>query len=98
MAIEGEPETSGQRAALSRALVDALAGDPAFAAVANGARPPDETEQALLFRYRYLIGDAIEAGRFTPETDSGAADTDAGEDVDGGDVDGGDGADAGDES
>ncbi len=67
VAIEGEPESSGQRAAMSRALVDTLAPDPAFATVANGARPPDEQEQALLFRYRYLIGDAVDAGRFTPE-------------------------------
>src|SRR5690606_7776761 len=67
VAIEGEPESSGERAAMSRALVDTLAPDPAFATVANGARPPDEQEQALLFRYRYLIGDAVDAGRFTTE-------------------------------
>ncbi len=67
VAIEGDPATSDERAVLSRALIDALADDPAFAAVANGARPPDQEEQSLLFRYRYLIGDAVESGRLTPQ-------------------------------
>jgi predicted exporter len=67
IAIEGEPATSAARARLSQALAAALADDPAFAAVANGARPPGDDEQAQLFRHRYLLGDAVEAGRFTPQ-------------------------------
>ena len=66
LALEGPPETAGERARLSQELVERLRDAPGFASVTNGATPPDSGDQALLFEHRYLLGDAVEAGRFTP--------------------------------
>lgn len=66
LAIEGSPETAPQRARLSRTLATRLTDSGHFATVSNGAQlPGGDADRALLFRYRYLLGDATEAGRFT---------------------------------
>ena len=65
LALEGPPQTAGERARLSQALVERLRDAPGFASVTNGAAPPGSGDEALLFEHRYLLGDAVEAGRFT---------------------------------
>ena len=65
LAVSGARETGAQRAQLSQALAQKLRESPAFASVTNGMQLPSGGEQELLFRYRYLLGDAVDAGRFT---------------------------------
>ncbi|MBA3477845.1 MAG: MMPL family transporter, partial [Lautropia sp.] len=65
LAIAGPAPSAPQRAQLSQALTQKLRGAEGFAAVTNGAQLPGGGEQELLFRYRYLLGDAVDAGRFT---------------------------------
>ena len=65
LAIHGSPETAPQRARLSQALAQGLREADAFSSVVNGTQPPGGDEQQLLFKYRYLLGDAVDAGRFT---------------------------------
>lgn len=65
LAIEGSPETAPQRARLSAALTQRLRDAGAFSSVSNGTQLPGDGDQQLLFEYRYLLGDAVDAGRFT---------------------------------
>ena len=67
LAIEGPPETAPERARLSQALTDRLRDAPALATVTNGTALPGSGDQTLLFGHRYLLGDAVDAGRFTAE-------------------------------
>ena len=67
LAIEGPRETAPQRARLSQALAARLRDAPGFASVANGAALPGSGDQSLLFEHRYLLGDAVDAGRFTAD-------------------------------
>ncbi len=60
----GDPEAVRLRGRLSRGLAARLRLDPAFASVDNGTIQAGRADQALLFRYRYLVGDAVDAGRF----------------------------------
>ncbi len=60
--IEGSDST--QRAAVSKALAKALAGDAPFAAVSNGASA-FEREQELLLDYRYVLSPQVTPQRFT---------------------------------
>jgi predicted exporter len=53
-----------QRAALSAALVARLQADPQFGSVSNGASGPTTADQKLLFTYRYLLSDRVDAGYF----------------------------------
>ena len=59
-----DPAAASTRARLSKALAPALRGAPGIGAVTNGAiTGGDDPGQKLLFDYRYLVGDAVEAGR-----------------------------------
>jgi predicted exporter len=53
------------RAALSRALAQALARDARFAGVANGDGSGFERERELLFAHRYVLSPRVDAARFT---------------------------------
>jgi predicted exporter len=65
LAVHGSAETAAERAQLSQALAQRLRQAPGFASVSNGLQLPEGGEQETLFRYRYLLGDAVDAGRFT---------------------------------
>ena len=72
MGIEGSgpaadtPAAAAERARLSQALVPVLREIPGLGAVTNGAMTTGEDPaRKLLFDYRYLIGDAVTAGRLT---------------------------------
>jgi predicted exporter len=67
LAIEGPPETAAARARTSEAMTARLRETPGFASVSNGAALPGSGDQALLFEHRYLLGDAVDAGRFTAD-------------------------------
>ena len=54
-----------QRAAVSRALRQRLARDPAYVSVQNGEAGGLEGERDLLLRYRYQLSPAVSAERFT---------------------------------
>lgn len=54
--IEGAPRA--ELARISRAMGERLAPSPLFTLVANGAEAISDAERALLFRYRYLLGEA----------------------------------------
>lgn len=61
---EQATDPAGERARLSRELVTALRGQPGIGAITNGAAADgDDASQKLIFDYRYLLGDATEAGR-----------------------------------
>lgn len=55
------------RAALSRALADALRRDTRFSGVANGAATNLERERELLFDHRYVLSEAVKPERFSVE-------------------------------
>src|SRR5688572_2982136 len=61
LAIEGDTETA--RAETSRALADALRGDPAFRFVANGETGIESIPETLL-AYRYLLSPTLDSQRF----------------------------------
>jgi predicted exporter len=63
--IEGADGTT--RAALSRALADALRADSRFTTVANGAGGNFERERSLLLDYRYVLSPAVTPQRFEAE-------------------------------
>ncbi len=65
LAVEGAPEA--QLAAVSRRLAEALAADPGFGHVANGAAEQSMRDGQFLLEHRYLLSPAVDAGRFTPE-------------------------------
>lgn len=65
IAIAGEPDTAVHRADLSRQLTLRLRAEPGFESVNNGVWSIGAKEQGLLFEYRYLLSDAVEAGRFS---------------------------------
>ena len=67
LAIEGPPQTAPARARLSQALTERLRDAPGFASVTNGTALPGSGDQELLFGHRYLLGDAVGAGRLTGE-------------------------------
>ncbi|MGE0314571.1 MAG: MMPL family transporter [Lautropia sp.] len=58
-----EDASPARRASASRALADALRGQPGIASVENGTRAPGSDGEAVLFERRYLLGDAVDAGR-----------------------------------
>lgn len=64
LAVTGPPETAAKRAQLSQSLATRLGKAEGFASVTNGAGLPGSGDQELLFKYRYLLGDAVDAGRF----------------------------------
>jgi predicted exporter len=61
LAISGPEQTAPQRAQLSRELTSRLGAAEGFAAVTNGTQLPGSGDQELLYKYRYLLGDAVEA-------------------------------------
>lgn len=63
--LEGAPET--ELARVSRAMASRLQTDPHFKLVANGAAGLDGSEQAFLFRHRYLLSDRTTEAAFAPE-------------------------------
>ncbi len=70
LGIEGTGDAAGEhgageRARLSKALAAALRGQPDIGSVSNGALSTDQDGEQLLFRYRYLLGDAVPAGRLS---------------------------------
>jgi len=54
--IEGAPRA--ELARLSREMGERLASSPLFTLVANGAETISDAERTLVFRYRYLLGEA----------------------------------------
>ncbi len=65
LAIE-DPDAA-RRAAASRELATRLRGLPGIASVENGTRAPGGQGEAMLFENRYLLGDAVDAGRLHGE-------------------------------
>jgi predicted exporter len=65
MAIEGADAPT--RAQLSRRLAAALRRDPRFARVDNGEPVSAQADREFLFKHRYLLSDAVDAQRFTPQ-------------------------------
>jgi predicted exporter len=63
VAIEGGD--APRRAGLSRALRARLAAMPGFASVRNGEAGSLDADREFLFRHRYLLSPAVDAGRFT---------------------------------
>ncbi|MHB1348749.1 MAG: MMPL family transporter [Desulfobulbaceae bacterium] len=66
LAIEGGDEA--KRAESSRRLAETLRTSDFFVRVVNGQESVSPEEQALLFRYRYLIGPEPAANDFQPDT------------------------------
>lgn len=64
VAIEGG--NADQRAAASRALGAALAGNPAFVYVANGDARLAARDRDVLFAHRYVLSPRMHAERFAP--------------------------------
>lgn len=65
MGIEGGGDES--RAAVSRALAQALRADPRFTSVANGASDGFERERELVLAHRYALSAQVSPQRFTVE-------------------------------
>ena len=60
-----EQGDAASRARLSIGVVQRLRKDPAFAGVNNGEAVAGQRDREFLFQHRYLLSEAVDAGRFT---------------------------------